>query len=73
MLDYAGLRANDLARPAPQRLRDLMHLYVSNMDDGHARVKMDEVDRHLDNTWFAWIGGAQPTASSTIASTVRWS
>ena len=30
------------------------------MDDGHARVKMDEVRRHLDNTWFAWIGGTDP-------------
>jgi Protein of unknown function (DUF3500) len=30
---------------------------VSNMDDGHARVKMDEVTRHIDSTWFAWIGG----------------
>jgi hypothetical protein len=28
------------------------------MNDGHARVKMDEVRKHLDNTWFAWIGGA---------------
>jgi len=30
------------------------------MDEGHARVKMNEVDKHLDNTWFAWIGGTQP-------------
>jgi hypothetical protein len=37
---------------------DLVDLYVSNMDDGHARVKMDEVKKHLDNTWFAWIGGS---------------
>ncbi len=22
-------------------------------------VKMDEVRRHLDNTWFAWIGGTE--------------
>ena len=60
VIDYAGLRTNELAGPARQRLRDLAHLYVSNMDEGHARVKMDEVDRHLDNTWFTWIGGAQP-------------
>ena len=60
VIDYAGLRTNELASPARQRLRDLVHLYVSNMDEGHARVKMDEVDRHLDNTWFTWIGGAQP-------------
>ena len=32
------------------------------MDDGHARVKMDEVRRHLDNTWFAWIGGTEPSS-----------
>jgi len=58
-LDYAGLRASDLASSGRGRLRDLVHLYVSNMDDGHARVKMDEVDRHLENTWFAWIGGTE--------------
>jgi hypothetical protein len=58
-LDYAGLRAKELPDAARKRLRDLINLYVSNMDDGHARVKMDEVDRHIDNTWFAWIGGAQ--------------
>jgi hypothetical protein len=60
VLDYAGLCAKELADPERRRLRDLINLYVSNMDDGHARVKMDEVDRYIDNTWFAWIGGAQP-------------
>jgi Protein of unknown function (DUF3500) len=63
-IEYAGLRTNDLATPARQRFRDLIELYVSNMDEGHTRVKMDEVDRHLDNTWFTWIGGAQ--ADSTF-------
>jgi hypothetical protein len=60
VIDYAGLRTNELTAPTRQRLRDLIQLYVSNMDEGHARVKMDEIDRHLDNTWFTWIGGAQP-------------
>lgn len=59
VIEYAGLRTNDLATPARQRFRDLINLYVSNMDDGHTRVKMDEVDRHLDDTWFTWIGGTQ--------------
>jgi hypothetical protein len=59
-LDYAGLRSNELPGAVRQRLRDLVHLYVSNMDDGHARVKMDEFDKHIDNTWFSWIGAAQP-------------
>lgn len=59
VIDYAGLRTNDLPAPLRQRFRDLINLYVSNMDEGHTKVKMDEVDRHLDNTWFTWIGGAQ--------------
>jgi len=60
VLDYAGLRAAQMEQEARRRLLDLVHLYVSNMDDGHARVRIDEVNRHLDDTWFAWIGGAQP-------------
>jgi hypothetical protein len=60
VIDYAGLRTNELTGPTRQRLRDLIHVYVSNLDQGHARVKMDEVDRHLDNTWFTWIGGTEP-------------
>ena len=62
-LDYAGLRTNELPNVARGRLRDLIDLYVGNMDEGHARVKMDEVDRYLDNTWFAWIGGTENDAA----------
>ena len=63
VIDYAGLRTNELPAPVRQRFRDLIHLYVSNMDEGHTQVKMDEVDRHLDNTWFTWIGGSQPDSA----------
>jgi hypothetical protein len=59
VLDYAGVRASDLDAPVRGRLTELVHLYVSNMPDGHARVKMDEVKKHIDNTWFAWIGETQ--------------
>jgi len=63
VIDYAGLRGRDLAKPARQRLRDLVNLHVGNMDDGHARVKMNEFDRHIDDTWFAWIGGTEDTSA----------
>ena len=59
VLEYAGLRTNELPDAARRRLRELINLYVSNMDEGHAKVKMDEVDRHMQNTWFAWIGGTE--------------
>lgn len=59
VLDYAGIQGKDLEGPVRKQLRDLVGLYVSNMDDGHARVKMSEVEKHIENTWFAWVGGTQ--------------
>jgi Protein of unknown function (DUF3500) len=59
VLDYAGVRGSELTKAQKDELRDLIELYVSYMDDGHARVKMEEVNRHLDETWFAWIGQTQ--------------
>jgi Protein of unknown function (DUF3500) len=56
VLDYAGVRYTDVSAAQQKQLVDLIALYVDNMDDGHARVKMDEVKRFLDRTWFAWIG-----------------
>jgi len=60
VLDYVGLRASDMTEPQRKQLLDLVALYVNNMDDGHARVKMDEVRRFLDRAWFAWIGTTDP-------------
>lgn len=60
VLEYAGIRAADLAAAQKQALRGLIAEYVGNMDDGHARVKMSDVEKHLDETRFGWIGGAEP-------------
>jgi hypothetical protein len=57
MLDYAGIRSSELSTRHRQQILDLAGLYIGNMDEGHAKVKMDEVKRHLDATYFAWIGG----------------
>ena len=59
VLDYAGIQGKDLEGPVRKQLRDLVDLHASNMDDGHARVKMSEVEKHIENTWFAWVGGTQ--------------
>ena len=60
VLDYAGVRAAELTAAQRTQLLALIALYVDNMDDGHARVRMDEVRSQLDRTWFAWIGGTDP-------------
>jgi hypothetical protein len=59
-LDYAGVPASQLPEAQRKQLTSLIALYVDNMDDGHARVKMEEVRQHFDNTWFSWIGGTEP-------------
>ncbi len=60
VLDYAGLRATELTEAQRTQLLGLAALYVDNVTDGHARVRMDEVRRHIDRTWFAWIGKTEP-------------
>jgi len=55
-LDYAGIQASELTPAQREQLVALISEWVDNMDEGHARVKMDEVKKHLDRTWFAWIG-----------------
>jgi hypothetical protein len=57
-LDYAGIPGRDLTPAQKEKLLDVIEVFVSNMDDGHARVKMEEVREHLDETYFAWIGGS---------------
>jgi hypothetical protein len=60
VLDYAGVPVRQLAGGQKKQLLDLTALFVGNMADGHARVKMQEVERHLDKARFAWIGGTEP-------------
>ncbi len=59
VIDHAGINVKDMSAAQRQQLLDLVALYVGNMADGHARVRMDDVRKHLDRTWFAWIGGAE--------------
>jgi hypothetical protein len=62
VLDYAGIRAAQLDASQRALLSALIGEFVGNMDDGHARVRMDEVEAHLDETYFAWIGEVGPEA-----------
>jgi hypothetical protein len=60
VLDYAGIPASQLNNEQKKLLLEVIAEFAGNMDNGHARVKMDEVRRHLDKTHFAWIGGTDP-------------
>ncbi len=62
VLDYAGIPASELSPDARVQLLDLIRLYVHNMREGHAKVRMAEVEAHLNETHFAWIGATDEDA-----------
>jgi hypothetical protein len=57
VLDYAGVRVASFSPAQRKQLLALVGLYVGNMREPHARVRMSEVEARLDATWFAWVGG----------------
>ena len=62
VIDDTGVKAFSFTKEQKDELLLLIKLYVDNMDNGHARVKMDEVEKHLNDTWFAWIGGTEDSS-----------
>jgi hypothetical protein len=60
VIPYCGIRADGLSDAQRARLAEAIKAYVGWASDGYATVKMDEVARHLDDTWFAWMGGTGP-------------
>jgi len=60
VLDYQGLRGADMSAVQRTDLLSLIRRYVGNLREGHAAVRMAEVEKHLDDTYFAWIGATGP-------------
>ena len=55
-LRHEGIRHDELSTTQQGLLVRLAETYVERVRPGHARVRMEEVTRHLDETYFAWIG-----------------
>ena len=52
-----GLRGNGLSALQRRNLMDLVSAYVTPLPPGPHAARMNEVERHLDETHFCWIGG----------------
>lgn len=59
VLDYAGVPVSSFSTDQKEQLKDLIELYVNNLREGHAKVRMSQVEEFLDETYFAWIGGSE--------------
>jgi hypothetical protein len=55
-MDYAGIRYDALTPQQQERLLALIETYVGRIRPGHAEVRMEDVRRHLPETYFGWIG-----------------
>lgn len=58
-LKYAGIRYDALSNAQHDQLLRLVDLHVGRMRSDHARLKMTEVERHLRDTYFCWMGGIE--------------
>ena len=56
-MKYEGIAARELNGVQQEILVSLIGTYVGNLKPGHARVRMEEVEKHLADTYFAWMGG----------------
>ncbi len=56
VIPFEGLQASKMDATQKQDLLQLIEQYVSNMKEGHAQVRMVDIEKHLANTYFAWRG-----------------
>jgi Protein of unknown function (DUF3500) len=62
IVPYEGLRVSQLSALQRRDLMDLVAAYVTPLPTGPLAARLSEVERHLANTHFCWIGGFEETS-----------
>jgi hypothetical protein len=57
VVPYEGLRAADMSARQLRDLMDLVAAYVAPLPDGPFAARVADIERHLADTRFCWIGG----------------
>jgi hypothetical protein len=57
VIPYEGLRGSALSAAQRHQLLDLIAAYVAPLPPGPHAARMEEVERHIGETHFCWIGG----------------
>ncbi len=57
IIPYEGIKADALDAAQRARLVDLIGRYIAPLPEGPLAKRMEEIERHLDDTHFCWIGG----------------
>jgi hypothetical protein len=57
IIAYEGVEVAGFSKAQRRRLLDLVNAYVEPLPAGPQKARVEEVERHLDETRFCWIGG----------------
>jgi hypothetical protein len=57
IIPYEGVSAAHFSLAARERLLGLAAAFLEIMPEGPLTAKLQAMETHLDDTWFAWIGG----------------
>ena len=57
IVPYEGLRASELSALQRRDLIDLVQAYIAPLPEGPHAARLAEIERHLGDTHFCWIGG----------------
>jgi hypothetical protein len=57
IVPYEGLKGSELSALQRRELMDLVDKYFMSLPDGPRQARLAEVEKHLSDTHFCWIGG----------------
>ena len=60
IVPYQGIEVSELDEGQRAELVQLIRLYTGNLRPGHDEVKLTEILKYWDETWFMWVGGTDP-------------
>ncbi|GLY28670.1 DUF3500 domain-containing protein [Kineosporia sp. NBRC 101731] len=60
--EYEGVALGDVSAKGRRAILAFVERMVGNVKEGQAKIKMAEIRKHLDETYFAWIGGTDDDA-----------
>jgi hypothetical protein len=60
VIPVEGIRVVDMPAEGQQAARQIAETFVRVLPEGPRAARMREIEAHLDQTWFSWIGGSSP-------------
>jgi len=60
VIPFEGVRVADMPADAQQLARSIAESFVRLLPEGPRAARLREIDEHLGDTWFSWIGGSAP-------------